>query len=102
MQDGIGGDDAVRRLENIRAAIKRSDHAPGFGNDQGTGGQIPGFEPDFPITIETAGGDIAQVKGGGTEAAHALGAEEQAAKEFDVVKGGMADVVRLTSRSFLR
>ena len=47
-----GGSGAVRDL------------SPGFGNDQGSGGCVPGGQVELPESVEDSHGHMAEVEGG--------------------------------------
>lgn len=90
VESGFGGD-------GDGGAIDGGDGTARFGDEEDTGGAVPWFEFKFPVAIETAGGDVGEVEGGGAGAAEPLGTEEEGGGLGDVIAGAGVTVVGVAS-----
>ncbi len=58
MDEAVGGEEvAAEEVEGV--AVDVGDLAAGFGEDEGAGGDVPGFEGEFEEAVEAAGGCVA-------------------------------------------
>jgi len=61
---GVGGQDRLGLLEIIRSPFEVGGHAPCLLDDQPARSHIPCVEADLPVSVEAAGGHVAQVQRG--------------------------------------
>src|SRR5450830_1293733 len=80
---GIAGQN-ITLVEVVRIALEAADDTTGFGDQQGTGRNIPRFQTFFEEAIETTGGDIGQVKRSSAGTAQAGTAFGHDAEHFHV------------------
>lgn len=66
-------------------AIDTADAGAGFSGDESAGGDVPAFGAAGPVAIQTTGGDIAEVEGGGAHATKALAAFHDGEELLDLV-----------------
>src|SRR5579875_602548 len=86
VQAAVAGE-GFRAVEMEGGAAHVADAAAGLGDDQLAGGGVPGLEVEFPEALEAAAGGVAEIEGGGAEAAHAVGAEAEVLIEVNVGVG---------------
>ena len=59
---GIGGDD-LPPVQLITASVKLIYPPPGFLDEEGAAGDVPGMKAVFEERVETAAGDVSKVDG---------------------------------------
>src|ERR1700675_3270646 len=70
--DAAVGNENFRIARTVGAPGKIAGHSTGFFYEQDAGSSIPGFEAEFPKSIEAPTGDGTKIERGGAIAAHAV------------------------------
>jgi len=52
MNYSVGGQDGMRRVEEVLPALQTGDDGAGFLGDQQTGRQVPDLQAELPIAVE--------------------------------------------------
>src|SRR5262245_41434283 len=84
----LGTEDAVG------AAAEVGDAAAGLAHDQRPGGDVPRPEAPFPVAVDAAAGEPAQVERRRATAAYALAAQHEFADDAEIEVGALAPIVR--------
>src|SRR5437899_2227511 len=93
MHLAVRGDDLA--AEQIDRPVRIvGDAAAGFLDDQYRRRHVPGMQMVLPEPVESAGRDIAEVEGRGSQAPHALRFAEERGEDIDELAALFADAVR--------